>query len=484
MRGAIIAPVMRRLFALLLAGLMAWTPAHAFNLPDLGDVATSDLSALEEQRIGESIMRDIRWRDPAFLDDVEVEDYVSAIGRRMVAVSSQPDRSFEFFVISNPQINAFALPGGFIGIHTGLLLTAETESEFASVMGHEIAHVTQRHIAQLFGTQGRSMALMLASLLVGVLAASSSPQLAEAAIVAGQAGAIQQQLGYSRAFEREADRIGLQLLERSGFDPRGMPGFFARLQRETRIYESDLPGYLRTHPMTQDRFSDMENRVAQMRYRQVLDSPDFAFVRAKLRAIAPSPVEAVREFEVRVAERRDDASRYGLARAQMRANRLADARKTLETLSEEGRNSAFVMLLDAELRLAAKDAKGALEVLEPAVRRHPDSRALRYARIDAEYAAGRPDRAAELARSAVLRDRADPRLWERLARAEERLGNMTAYHRALGEVYVLRGALPAAVEQLELARSAGSTDFFELSAIDARLREVKAEDAIRRAERR
>lgn len=481
MRGAIIAPVMKRLLALLLAGLLAVSPVHGYNLPDLGDVATSDLSRLDEQRIGESIMRDIRWRDPAYLDDVEVEDYIGAIGRRMVAVSPQPDREFEFFVIDNPQINAFALPGGYIGIHTGLLLTAESESEFASVMGHEIAHVTQRHIAQMVGSQGRSMALLLGSLLLGVLAANSNPQLAEAAMVAGQAGAIQQQLGYSRGFEREADRIGLQLLDEAGFDPRGMPGFFSRLQRATRVYESDLPGYLRTHPMTAERFSDMQNRVAQMRYRQVLDSPDFAFVRAKLRAISGSPVEAVREFEIRVAERRDDASRYGLARAQMRANRLDEAAATLDTLSEEARKSSFAILLEAELRLAARDPQAALAVLEPGVLAHPGSRALRYARIDAEYAAGRPDRAAELARTAVLRDRADPRLWERLARAEERRGNLTTYHRALAEVYVLRGALPSAIEQLELARNAGSRDFHELSAIDARLREVKAEDELRRA---
>lgn len=474
---------MKRLSALLLAGVLAVSPAYGFNLPDLGDVASSDLSRLDEQRIGESIMRDIRWRDATYLDDVEIEDYVASVGRRMVAVSEQPDREFEFFVIRDPQINAFALPGGYIGVHSGLLLTAESESEFASVMGHEIAHVTQRHIAQMVGSQGRSMAVMLGSLLIGALAANSNPQLAEAAMVAGQAGAIQQQLGYSRGFEREADRIGLQLLDQAGFDPRGMPGFFTRMQRATRVYESDLPGYLRTHPMTAERFSDMQNRVSQMRYRQVLDSPDFAYVRAKLRAIDGSAVEAVREFEARVAERRDDPSRYGLARAQMRANRLTEAAATLETLSPEARKSRFATLLAAELRLAARDADGALEVLEAGLRAHPDSRALRYARIDAEYAAGRPDRAAQLARTAAMRERADPRLWERLARAEERLGNRTAYHRALAEVYVLRGALPSAIEQLELARDAGSRDFHELSAIDARLREVKAEDQLRREAR-
>lgn len=475
---------MRRLSALLLAGLLALTPAHAFNLPDLGDVATSDLSPHLEREIGESIMREIRWQDPSYLDDVEVEDYVGRIGRRMVAVSSEPDREFEFFVINNPQINAFALPGGFIGIHTGLLMTAETESEFASVMGHEIAHVTQRHIAQLFGTQGRSMAMVLASLLVGLVAAQSNPQLAEAAIVAGQAGAMQSQLGYSRGFEREADRIGLQLLERAGFDPRGMPGFFARMQRATRVYESDAPGYLRTHPMTQERFSDMEGRVAQMRYRQVLDSPDFAYVRAKLGAMSGPAPDAVREFEARVAERRDDVSRYGLARAQMRANRVSDARKTLEAIGKEARESPFVSLLDAELRLAARDAKGALALLERAVAAHPEHRALRYALIDAEYAVGNPQRAAELARAAISRKRDDPRLWERLARAEERLGRQTAYHRALAEMYVLRGSVPGALDQLERARKAGDGDFFELSAVDARMRELKAEDELRRAERR
>lgn len=477
-------PVMKRLFPLLLSGTLIAAPLHAFDLPDLGDVASTDLSPLMEREIGESIMREIRWQDPSYLDDVEIEDYVSRIGQRMVSVSSTPDSPFDFFVINNAQINAFALPGGFIGIHSGLLLTAESESEFASVMGHEIAHVTQRHIAQLYGKQGQSMALMLGSLLLGALAAQSNPQMAEAAIIAGQAGAIQTQLGYTRAFEREADRIGLQLLDRAGFDPRGMPSFFTRLQRATRIYETGAPGYLRTHPLTQERFTDMENRVTQMRYRQVLDSPDFAFVQAKLRAVGGPAPEAVRAFEVRVSENSDDVSVYGLARAQMRANRLDDARNTLGQISDQGQDSPFVKLLDAELRLATKDVDGALKVLEPAVKAHPSHRALRYAQIDAEYAAGRADRAAELARAAISGTRDDPRLWERLARAEERRGEMTAYHRALAEMYVLRGSLPGAIDQLERARKVGGGDFFEQSAIDARMRELKAEDQARRAERR
>lgn len=475
---------MRRLSALLLAAALALTPVHAQNLPDLGDVGTSDLSALEERRIGESIMRDIRWHDPSYLDDVEVEDYVSRIGRRLVAVSVDADREFEFFVLKDPSINAFALPGGYIGIHTGVLLAAETESEFASVMGHEIAHVTQRHIAQLYGKQGQSMMMVLGSILLGALAAQSNPELAEAAIVAGQAGALQSQLGYSRTFEREADRIGLQLLERAGFDPRGMPGFFTRLQRATRVYESDAPGYLRTHPLTQDRFTDMEGRVVQMRYRQVLDSPDFGFVRAKLRAGQGLAPDAVTEFESRVDTRDDEASRYGLARALFRAGRLDEAERVIREIGEQARRSSWVTLLRAEIELARRAPQAALDILAPALERFRDSRALRYARIDATLAAERTDEAASLARDAIGRQRADPRLWERLARAEQRLGRRTAYHRAQAEVYALRGSLPAAIHQLELARSADDGDFYELSAVDARLRELKAEDRARNDERR
>ncbi|MBA4741184.1 MAG: M48 family metallopeptidase [Azoarcus sp.] len=475
---------MRRLTALLLAAALALTPVHAQNLPDLGDVASSDLSALEERRIGESIMRDIRWHDPSYLNDVEVEDYVSRIGRRLVAVSDDADREFEFFVLKDPSINAFALPGGYIGIHSGLLLTAETESEFASVMGHEIAHVTQRHIAQLYGKQGQSLMMVLGSLLVGALAAQSSPELAEAAIVAGQAGALQSQLGYTRSFEREADRIGLQLLERAGFDPRGMPGFFTRLQRATRVYESDAPGYLRTHPLTQDRFTDMEGRVAQMRYRQVLDSPDFGFVRAKMRAGQGLAPDAVTEFESRVNTRDDDISRYGLARALFRAGRLDDAERMIGELGERSQRASWVILLRAEIELARREPQAALDILVPALERFRDSRALRYARIDATLEAGRTDEAASLARDAIGRQRADPRLWERLARAEERLGHRTAYHRAQAEVYALRGSLPAAIHQLDLARRADDGDFYELSAVDARLRELKAEDRLRSEDRR
>jgi predicted Zn-dependent protease len=476
--------MMKRLFILLLCVALV-QPINAADLPDLGDVGASELSPLAERRLGESIMRDIRWRDPAYLDDPEIEEYVNRLGRRLLAAGTEASQDFDFFVIRDATLNAFALPGGYIGLHTGLILAAESESELASVLGHEIAHVTQRHIAQMFGKQSQTSMVMLASLLVAVLAARSNSQISEAALAAGQAGAIQAQLGYTRDFEREADRLGLQKLESAGFDVRGMPGFFERLQRASRLYENNAPSYLRTHPLTGERIADMENRVAQMRYRQVPDSPDFGYVRAKLRVAAAQPLDAVREFEAAVAKAGGDpAARYGLVRALLAAGRGDDAMKMFQSLRRDAPPSAFLEMLAAELHLAGRDPAGAVKILEAAQFRFADSRALRYALIDALLQAGRARDAALLARAAVQNRSDDPRLWAFVARSEAAQGRRTAEHRAQAEVYVLRGAVPAAIEQLELARRAGDGDFYDLSAVDARMRELKEQERERRLERR
>nr|MBL8456862.1 M48 family metallopeptidase [Zoogloeaceae bacterium] len=454
----------------------------AADLPDLGDVATAALSPMAEKRLGESIMQQIRWRDASYLNDPEIEDYVNRLGMRLVAASDEPDRSFDFFVLKDSTLNAFALPGGYIGLHSGLIQAAQSESELASVVGHEIAHVTQRHIAQLFGKQSQMGMVMLASILVAILAARSNADLAQAAIASGQAGAIQSQLGYTRAFEREADRIGLQTLENAGFDTRGMPSFFERLQRESRLYENNAPGYLRTHPLTEERIADMGNRVDQTPYRQVPDSADFGFVRAKLRASEGIAGDAVKYFEARLAGSKDPANQYGYLRALLRANQVDRAAAGLETLRASAAPSTFIERLAADIELERKNPRGAVALLESALKRFPGSMPLQYALIDALLQAGDTAEAATLARDGALRHPGDVNLWALSSRAEAERGRMTAHHRAQAEVYVRRGSLPAAIEQLESARRANDGDFHELSAVDARMRELKTELRIRREE--
>jgi predicted Zn-dependent protease len=236
----------------------------AQGLPELGEPSQAAFTPSQERLLGRSIMREAR-RDPTYYDDAEVTDYISRVGNRLAARGSDVRQEFEFFMMRDPQINAFALPGGFIGVHTGLIMAAQSESEMAGVVAHEISHVTQRHIARMINNQQSNQWLEIAALALAILAARSNSQVAEAAAAIGPALAVQQQLNFSRDFEREADRIGLQLLEKAGFDPQGMGQFFERLQRATRIYEGGAPSYLRTHPVTFERIADMQNRAQELR---------------------------------------------------------------------------------------------------------------------------------------------------------------------------------------------------------------------------
>ena len=457
--------------------------ASASNLPDLGEVGVDDLSPAQERQIGEEIMREVR-RDPAWLDDPETEEYINRLGQRLVEASGESGRAFEFFVVRDATLNAFAMPGGYIGVHSGLILAAQSESELAGVLGHEIGHVTQRHIAQLIGKQKQMTVVMLASILAAIAARDS--RMSEAAIAAGAAGAAQAQLAYSRDFEREADRVGLQTLEAAGFDARGMAGFFERLQRSARLYENNAPAYLRTHPLTTERIADMENRVMNMRYRQVPDSPDFGYVRARLRVQSLSASEAIRTFTGLVAGSPDDAAaRYGLALAQLRLGHLEEAARALDELRRRAKPSPFIAILAGELATARRDTDTAVNTLSAAIKAFPENMSTVYALANAQIVGGRAQDAERSVRRALASRSGDIRLWGLLSRANATLGKHTAQHRAQAEVYVLQGAYRAAVEQLELARRAGDGDFYELSAVDARLREIRDRaDEQRRAEQR
>ena len=211
-------------------------------------------------------------------------------------------------------------------MHSGLILAAQSESELAGVLSHEMAHVTQKHLARLMGKQNQAQVTQWLAMAVAILAARSNSDVSQAAIVAGTAAGVQTMLNYTRDFEREADRIGIQTLERAGFDVRGMASFFERMQKFGRLYENNAPGYLRTHPLTTERISDMEHRILQAQYRQVADSPEFQLVRAKLRASQGHPNDAIVDFETQLRERKylsEASARYGLAVAQMRAKDYA-----------------------------------------------------------------------------------------------------------------------------------------------------------------
>jgi predicted Zn-dependent protease len=468
---------MKSLRMLSLALLLAAPVALADGLPDLGEAASADLSPAMERRLGESTMTEIRLRDPTYLDDAEVESYVNRLGARLAAQAGAVENPFRFFVLRDPTINAFATFGGYIGVNTGLLLAAQSESEVASVLAHEISHVTQRHLARQVAQQRQMGVASVIGMALAILAARSNAQVATAALATTEAASIQSQLSFSRDFEREADRLGFETLSKAGFDPQGMVVFFERLQRSGRVYENNAPVYLRTHPLTVERITDMGHRASELKVRQVPDSPEFALVRAKLRAQQGQPADAVKEMQTLLQEGKftsAPAARYGVAVALQRTGQYAAAEKQLALIPKAFATNPMVVRLGAELRAQQGDWTAARSTLQAATKRNPDLPALWYAYSESLLALNQADEARRFLEEQVRMYSSDGRLYTLLARSYGQLGRLGAQHRALAEGYVLNGQLPMAIEQLQIAQRAAGNDFIEQSVIEARLRELKA----------
>ena len=477
--------MIRRLVAL--AVCAALLPAQAQGLPDLGDSSDAVLTDKQERTIGNRVMREVRI-DPAFIDDPEISDYVKALGNRLLSAAEPPRRPIEFFVVQDDAVNAFALIGGHVGLHTGLFLLTRNESELAGVVGHEISHILQRHQSRLYQGQGKYQLASLAALAIAMLASrgssSQSSQVTEAAIVGASAIMMQGQLDYTREHEREADRVGVTILERAGYDPRGMVSFFERMQRANRLSEfKSAPSYLRTHPLTVERIADMQSRVEAMAPRLVPDSFDYRIARAKIRAASGSATEAVAYFRDQLADRsvlRPREHVYGLALALRRARDFPAAEKELATIRAGESTSPAFEWLAAQLQADQGRTDAALATYRAALKAHPRYRGLVYGLAQLLLDSGRTAEAIAWLEERVRADPEDAKLHEFRSRAYTAAGNRMAQHRAQAEAYYRRGNLAAAVDQLELATKVRGTDFYTLSIAEARLRELRSQLEIER----
>jgi predicted Zn-dependent protease len=471
--------VIARIVALSLAVALA-LPARAQGLPDLGDISSRAISENQERTIGNRIMRDIR-ADPVYVDDPEVADYITGLGKRLMSVADVPRKDVTYFVLREDTINAFALVGGHIGMHTGLFMLTQNESELAGVMSHEIAHILQKHQARSIAGQSRASWATLAALAVAVLATKAtsrdSGQVVEAAATAATAYQIQNMLDYTREHEREADRVGLTLLERAGFDPNGMSAFFERLMRANRLNEfKGAPSYLRTHPLTTERIADMQDRTPQAVFRVGRADPfEYRLVRERLRAMNGSPAEAVNLFRAELEQKgvvrpREDV--YGLAVAQRRARDLDGALKTLEPLRKLDSHPAFERLAGQILADQGR-TEDALGVYRAALKSYPDSRALAQGYAELLVDKGRHKEALADLDESLRRHPEDARLYEIQARAYEATGRPLSQHRSQAEAQFRRGNLAAAVQQLDWAVRLKGNDYYEQSSAEARLRELR-----------
>jgi beta-barrel assembly-enhancing protease len=477
------------LASIVLSIAMGATPAVAqSSLPELGDSSGALVTGQQEKKLGQDAMREIR-ASGAYLNDPEVNAYLNELGQRILTANPGIREKFEFFALGDPTVNAFAMPGGFIGINMGLVLLCQTESELAGVLAHEISHVTQKHYARMVDDQRKNAWMGIAGLAAAVLAAKSGKgDVAQGALLGSQAAMVQNYLNFSRDNEREADRIGFQYLSRAQFDPAAMGTFMERLQRASSLNDTGVvPGYLRTHPVTGERIADAQDRVGKGEFKLAKESVDFHYVRALIRSYIGDAPAAVKYFESALADRKyssEAATRYGLAAAVLRERDFARAKRELATLASAGVKHPMITAMMGQILIQAEEIGPAVTFFESAIAEYPNHWQLHYDLPDVLLRAKLPKRALATLEKSLLRRPNDTQLLDLAARASADAGMKMKQHRFLGELYAEQANLRGALDQFELAAKAGDGDYFEASYVEARAREMKQQIKLASREKR
>ncbi len=472
-------------------------------LPTLGD--PSDLTTSAERRLGDRIIREL-YRDPDYIDDPVIADYVQGIWRPLMAaakargeLSPELDERFAWEILlgRDRTVNAFALPGGYLGVHLGLIGVVTTRDELASVLAHELSHVTQRHISRLITQQSKQTPLLLGAMILGALAASKNPGATQALVVGGQALAMQNQLNFSRDMEREADRIGYGLMAPAGFAPQGFVSMFDKLQQANRLNDNGSWPYLRSHPLTTERMADMHSRLPPGEASAAATVPstlEHAMVAARARVLANPGVDTLRQwiaepqgsgFAALPASRRVGAL-YAAALGSNQLRDAAGARTAAKKLEDLVRNDAaahrLAKLLAAEIELAAGDAAAAVNALAADATNTTSSSNRRpelVLRSQALLRAGRAAEGTSALQTWVATHPRDATAWQLLASTWQAQGQALRAVRAEAEAHAARYDYAAAVDRFkagqDLARRGGpQVDHIEASIIDTRLRAVES----------
>ena len=478
------------------------------RLPALGESASDDLSVGAERRLGEQIMREGR-RDPQYLDDPVLLEYLQQLWNPLVAaarargdINAETDQAFawEAFLVRDRSVNAFALPGGYVGVHLGLMALTSAGDQLASVLAHELTHITQRHIARSIAPQQRASMVAIAAFLLGIIAASRSSNIdaANAAIMGGQAVAIQGQLNFSRDMEREADRIGYGVLTAAGYSPAGMAAMFEKLDVATRLNDNSGFPYLRSHPLTVDRIAEARNRALLGGGTTPVPTLQHAVMQMRARVLMDDSAQSLQRFSGgtssplladRVAALYGGALAAMLLRDPTRAEtQAADALRQAATATpRDALAERAVVLLQAQLRLARGDAAGALQALDGLRARateRPPMLLRAQALLDLQRSAPGSQatslrESTEALQTWVAEHPQDASAWEQLAATSDALGLTLRSMRAAAEARAVVGDLTGAIDRLraaqQVSRGATGQDFIEASVIDARLRQITAQ---------
>jgi predicted Zn-dependent protease len=464
----------------MLAGVFG-TPVLAVgpdDLPDIGSPAEAAISLNDEYRYGLMVMRHLR--DTAqTIEDPEVAQYIDDVGHRLSSAAQDGNRRFTFFVVKDRDINAFALPGGFIGVNAGLILETHTESELAGVLAHEISHVTQRHIARSLLEQSKnsmiSTAAMLAAILVG--ATTGAGDAAMAGIAAAQTLSLEQQMSFSRANEIEADRVGMGVLVQAGFDPNGMPAFFDTMGRRAGANESQIPAIVRSHPITTDRIAESKSRAVQYPAMKVTDSLGFALMRERIRVLTTPAGENPAAFYK--ANTNSDQSvtpvrQYGNAIALLAEGEPEQAIPMLKKLRDGDDRVMQYHTALGQAYSASGDNEQALAVFDQAMRLFPRNVPITVRYADALVRANQPRRAHEVLLDLFNSVEPTPEQARQIALAANAAGDVADAYHYMAEFHLMSGDLVLAANQLQMALAVPKITEVQRARFRARLDEVRA----------
>ena len=435
----------------LLTVLLLSASSHA-ALPDLGGNAFNTITPDKEKQLGDVMMRQTRGSLPMVYDPV-LDEYINALGNRLVARANDVKFPFKFYWVNNKNINAFATLGGNIASHTGTLAVADSESEFASVMAHEIAHVTQRHIARFVEAQNKKAPLTLASVLGAIVLATVNPEAGMAAMMAAQGAAQQSAINFTRGNEQEADRIGMQVLADAGFDPYAVPDFFRKLTEQSRFVNQQL-AFLQTHPLSQSRVSDTRLRAEQFSQRFVPDSQDFTLSKARVLArYHYNSKDAEQIFRKKLSEPGGNtkANQYGLAVALLDSEQFSAAKKLIEQLLSSDEHNLYYIDVYTDILLAEQAYQVALDMLEQQYLLRPNNLVvtLNYANVALKSGANRL--AIHLLKNLLYYKNDSILAYDLLSEAYKANGDMSRYYEAKADLSYQLANYPKAIDDLNEA---------------------------------
>ena len=482
-------PSLARLFLALLIVLRPATvmPQSNFDdLPNLGDVSGQVISPQQDKALGAYFMRQIRQAG-IILEDEEATAYLSALGKKLTSHSENPGFNFTFFLVNDSSINAFAGPGGYIGVNVGLFLACESESELAGVMAHEIAHITQRHLARAFDSQERmsvpTMAAILASILIG---ATTDGAAGAAALMATQAASMQQQINFTRANEKEADRVGIQTLADAGFDPFGMPLFFERLQKNSKLYGTRPPEFLSTHPVTLNRIAEATARAEGYPKVRQYTNLDFQLIQAKMRVENyenPKQVLADVQRYKGKSGGKTAVEQYEFALLLSKTENYAAAQTTMENLHNSDPDRVAYRLALADIMTADKQYPEALQIYADTLELYPGEMTVVLPYATALLSYGQADEAFTLLSEITNRNTDNAQSYKLLAQAAGATGHTAQTHTAMAQYYFLNGYTDQAIEQLKLAEKSPTLSAYQIERIQARITDLEAQLALEKAEK-